>query len=212
MLYHVRPRLYFPFSGCTPQLKAYAISEFEIALNEGQLRTGRPYSNKRYYVGHLKGRRAVDGILIETGEVIEKFHSWALWEITAAIHVQHHVEYTLLDTTRDAASDCMYFWRGFDEKGWESRLPKNCELHGRPSDQEPKLEVKRSERNLQHVSDEFARGGLITKRWQTFAMPTIERDRLMDLDLSDRLPRISSALKASPRGKLVVMSGSALVR
>lgn len=97
MLLHIRPRLFCPFKNVA--LVDLTIEPLVLQLVGGiDLATGRPYRNKYYTVAYRKqGRKAIDGILIETGNPIEELGYTARWAIEAALLVTHRVLYTALD-------------------------------------------------------------------------------------------------------------------
>jgi hypothetical protein len=202
MLLHIRPRLFSP-------LAHVALVELEIAplgvrLVDGvDLATRRPVPNKRYAVACRKqGRKAIDGILIETEKAVDQLDITARWAIAAELVVTHRVRYTLLDHDFDAASDHMFLWHATlpppSGKGWPNRLPFDWE--DRPD--EPVMEVTpeiitKAATQREDIID--GKTGFIIVRRETFAMPTIEKERLLQtLEEEPRMPRLSSAFRPHP--------------
>ena len=71
-LFHIRPRISSRFHTRLVELRIDALG---LHLKGDDLRTGRPYPNKKYDVGHRRiGRKHVDGILLasRTGRRILK--------------------------------------------------------------------------------------------------------------------------------------------
>lgn len=189
MLLHIRPRLISPF-------KHVALIDLEIAplgmrLTGGvDLATRRPYPNKRYAVAcRKKGHKAIDGILVETKTPVDELHTTARWAIDASVSVTHDVHYKLLDHDFDAASDDAMLWHACCAElgSWSSRLPAKREP-------EPMMEIKpRNSDRHSNTRDFVDEKGLITKRIQTYAMPTIERARILDTRLNTRIPLLDTA-------------------
>jgi hypothetical protein len=203
MLWHIRPRLFSPFKYVT--LIDLRIDPLGVHLRGGvDLATRRPYPNKEYAVAcRKKGHKATDGILLETATSVDELHSTARWAIEAEFAVTHHVHYKLLDRDWDAASDDMVFWSpcgvaGVAELGgWSNRRPAWAEDHILPIHAEPKMEVIPRGCVCLATEDvlDYEQGwkGWITERTQTFAMPTIERERLLNTDFNRRMPTLDAA-------------------
>ncbi len=197
MLWHISPRLLSPF-------KNVAIVDVEIRplglhlVGGVNLATRRPYRNNRYAVACRKqGQKAIDGLLLETTP-LDDLHITARWTIADAIIVTHHVHYQLLDHDFEAASDDIVLWYACSAEfgGWSNRCPAwlNPTCLGYVS---PVMEV--DPHNLyqrmktEDILDE--QSGMIISRRQTFAMPTIERDRLLSTKINSRLPPLSAVFR-----------------
>jgi hypothetical protein len=203
MLLHIRPRLFSPFH---VQLVDMEIKTINLRLTGGaDLATRRPYRNKNYAVAcrrEARSRKAIDGILIETSSPVREMEYTARWSIQGAASLAiHEVHYTLLDSDYDAASDNMVLWYGCGPE-FGNRWPmwaKNLA----PIDAEPKMEVvpaetadggNKLESYAEDVRDEHF--GWIVHRRQTFAMPTLERERVLSTTLEPRQPLLGSAFWA----------------
>lgn len=190
MLLHIRPRLYSRF-------EKVALIDLEIPQLGLRLRgdidlvTRRPYPNKFYAVACRKmGRKAVDGILIQTDRPCAGFQCIVRWAIDASLVVTHRVDYTLLDQDFDFASDDMTLWHEDRWPTWADGIS--------PLLAEPKMEilVPTTREPTVNTHDRLDRDGYICERQQAFHMPTIERSRLSDareFSLNDRIPEIGSA-------------------
>jgi hypothetical protein len=197
MLLHIRPRLFSPF-------KNVALIDLEIHPLGMRLRGGvdlitrRPYPNKRYAVAcRKKGHKAIDGLLIETAAPLDKLTTTARWAIEAAMTVTHQVHYTLLDHDFDTASDDMMFWygRGFESGGWSNRCPASAKGVA-PGPRAPMMEVVPPDSGRPATEDILDGQGRISRRLQTFAMPTIERERVLKPRFNDRVPPLETAFRA----------------
>jgi hypothetical protein len=194
-LLHIRPQMYAPSRFV--ELVALSVEPLGIRLSGHALRTGRPYSNKRFSVGRLrKGRAAMDGILIEATALPNEFDMLARWAVAAEIVVTHRVHYQLLDREFDAASDDMTLWHSTDKSlgGWSRRLaPWAQDLS--PMKAEPIMEIDHPATFARVMRKDTVKDGVIIERRETFPMMTIERGRLLDNVLNDRIPPIGFALQ-----------------
>jgi len=189
MLIHIRPRLFSPFRNVA--LIDLEIKPLGLKLTGGiDLVARRPYRNGHYAVACRKqGHKAIDGFLIETATLVDELHTTARWAIEAETVVTHEVHYTLLDHDFDAASDSMRFWYGCCAEfgAWASRMPARRVP-------EPMMEVLPPNQERPDTEDIFdGKHEWITSRRQTFAMPTIERERLLDTKLYERNPPLNAA-------------------
>ena len=190
MLLHIRPRLFSPF-------KTVYLIEFDILglhLTRKELATRRPYPNKRWAVACRRqgGTKAMDGILIETKDILSEYRYAARWAILpsslppsssspaeAQYVASHYVHCKILDRDFDAVSEHTMFWhRCSPGLGYE-----------------PALEVIRSERCPSNAVDIVGESRMIICRRQTWEMPTIERERLFNskLDHDHRIPSLAMA-------------------
>jgi len=190
MLLHIRPRFFGNYRDV--DLIGLAIEPRGLLLTQHELVTRKPYPNKWISVACARSqRRAVDGILIETVEHMDEFRTMARWAIDAQIAVSHQVDYRIIDREFDAASDNSILWsETFGELGnWRNRDPNPFSRRGSPT-----MELERGMRRGSEIVDEFdAATGLVIRRKEAFEMPTIERGRILEGRMFDRLPRIENA-------------------
>lgn len=199
MLWHIRPRLLSPFRHVTLiDLKIDPLGLFLIGGKD--VVTRRPYPNKRHAVACRKqGLKAIDGILIETERPDSELVVTARWAIEAELSVTHEVRYALLDRDFDAASDHMTLWRAhvwdFKQQPWSSRWPDR--LKGvAPMSAEPMMEVLSGRVRASETEDLLDNvGEWIMRRRERFAMPTLERERIVACWPNDRMPPMSSAFR-----------------
>ena len=195
MLLHIRPRLFSRYHAALVDLE---VSPLGLHLAGGvDLATRRPYPNKWYAVACRKlGTKAMDGILIETTARLDELHVTARWAVEASTVVTHRVHYKVLDHDFDAASDSTQFWFACCAElgGWSDRWPGG--VRWRPSmAYEPMMEVEPGLTNQQRSSKDTidVRSGWILAREETFSMPTIERERIIETKLSERVPALGAA-------------------
>lgn len=199
MLLHIRPRLVSKYSR-EIAITDLRIGELGLHLVGGiDLITRHPYPNRDYFVAcRREGRnRSIDGIFIETAGWIETFHSVARWAIEDDWVVEHTVHYSLLDRDFDAASDDMTLWSGRypEDGGWPDRCPAWCRKLV-PCRTEPVMHVVGEDRRkIGETDDEEDKWGFMMRRRQRFAMPTIERERLLAPSSDSRRPGLVSAFR-----------------
>jgi hypothetical protein len=200
MLLHLRPRIFSPFENVA--LVDFRSSELGLHLQgRVDLVTRRPYPNRDYSVAcRREGRnRAVDGILIETSGWLDSFHWVARWAIEAERVIEHTVHYRLLDRDFDAASDDMTFWYeyGPEDGGWPDRRPDWWTEEVVPCRSEPVMHALSEERRKIRETDDEEVGGWIVRRRQNFAMPTLERNRVLTPAGNFRRPTLASAFRVA---------------
>lgn len=204
MLLHLRPRCFSPFQAV--ELVDLAIPELDFKLAGGKdLATRRPYPNKRYAVACRKiGRKAIDGIFIETNTALRSFSMVSRWVVDAEFVGVHRVSYMIVDNDFDAASDDVALWRAMSPSlgGWPSRVPQLPAGESRlvPVRANPCMEFVPTDREFLFPSmDVFDPGsGWIRERHQLLQMPTLERDRIFSRAgaYHDRRPPAESAFTA----------------
>ena len=144
----------------------------------------------------------VDGILIETTTPVNNFLTAARWTVADQALVTHHVHYRILDEEFDAASENAVFWYAWP--GWSSRWPEWAK-NLTPCDIEPAMEVlpraKLYPEALDLLHEVDGRSGWMIRRCQTFGMPTMERERILQTksDFTKRTPALDSAFRSECR-------------
>lgn len=182
---HLRPRLFN--SGFTVDLLDIVIQPFGLELEGGtDLMLGRPYPNKNYLVAcRKKGRKAIDGIRLNVRGTVESFDYAVRWLVEDTV-VTHHVRCSLLDRDFKAATESVVLWRPFDT--WSSRIPENFGTNAAIY-VEPVMQLRdktgRRPRTTDILDEET---GWIIERHQSFAMPTVEPERLLNNPCGLRVP------------------------
>lgn len=113
MLIHISPRLLVPAGFSLPcELIDIRIKEFDLQLTGGRDAVARqPFPNKRYYVAcRKKGRRAINGLLIEVPGHVPVFTVITRWSIGAEVVLRHQVRYVVLDEQFEAVTDYKLLW------------------------------------------------------------------------------------------------------
>lgn len=194
MLIHLVPRLYDARStGGQPfELVDFQCAELGIRLTAGtDITARRPYRNKRYaVVCRRTGRRAINGLFIETAQPIRAFTAVTRWVCNAQALLSHRVRYEVLDEAFGAVTEDMSLWYAMCDTlgGWCSRWPDGEQRA--PLEVQPRL----------CVDEETAWYG--TDQTQSMKMPTVERERLLFRIAHDphggpfsRLPALDSAFR-----------------
>lgn len=178
MLIHIRPHLYSQF--LTAEIVDLSVEQLGLKLQGGvDLTTKSPYPNKKYYVASRKiGRKAMDGILIETNDVVKEFTMVAHWLHSYGSVVEHVVHYRVLDNEFDAISDDATMWNAMSASlgGWQSRWPQGAKPNPLRYEHVMALEPQESSRELDL---EFDLSGIVCFREETFPLPTLERERVL---------------------------------
>jgi hypothetical protein len=205
MLLHIRPQLYSPFD---VELVSLQSPQLGLTLHSRDLATRRPYPNKHYSVAcRREGRKAIEGILIETSKFLEQFDLRAVWAVQAELLAKHTIHYQIIDRDFDAATDKSILWYQFVHWNPATGVTINIGTDRRPewyrnAPQAQKwhtvMEVLPLEDRGPHIKDTVI-NGFIVAREETFAMPTIQREKLFDPRISefrvDRRPTRASAFK-----------------
>ena len=211
-IYHIRPRVYAP--SLFVKLLEFRIASLGIHLRGNDLRTGRPYPNKGYDVGHRRiGRKHVDGILLALSDWPPIFETEALWSINAEYISRHRVTYTLLDKEFDAASDDMCLWGAAVKVNddWMKAADKRKAFNETPTqfqDRWPEwakgITPVKAEPCLRIFPDELEErhhlniAGQMVEQNDSFSLPTIEPERILGPDYPREaipLPTLDMAIK-----------------
>ena len=180
-LYHIRPRIFSP--GVDAVLAELWIDDLGIRLNVEDVRTGRPYPNKRWHVAHRRiGRKHVDGILLAFSDWPPNFDVLAHWAMDGAKYLfTQRTMYMLMDKDFGAASD--------DHTPWGPASEETCGCRGTYKDRWPTWarldnEMPITEVFPQHqpLLDVFDEEGRLIDKTEAFALPTIEPERILGPD------------------------------
>ena len=199
MLVHIRPRLYS--QNLTAEIVDLSIDKLGLKLVGGvDLVTKRPYPNKGYHVASRKvGRRSVDGLFIEVASRVEEFTMVTHWLHSYRSIVEHVVHFEVVDREFDAISDDSTMWYGRSEKegGWSPRWPEG--VRPNPVRYEHMMTLERALNGDREVDIEYDLPGVACFREETFPLPTLERERVINhIDMSGKrlVPEIDHALRA----------------
>jgi hypothetical protein len=186
----------------TAELVDFSIEKWNVKLDgHNDLITKRPYKNKSYQVASRRiGRRAVDGIFFEVEGLVSEFTTVSHWLHDYGSVVEHVVHYKVIDTDYDAISDDTTMWHGASPKlgGWEPRWPVGVVPN--PARHEHKMTLEDSPSDRPDVVLEYGLDGLACYREETFRLPTLQRDRVVNhLNMFAKrvVPDITDAIKVT---------------
>lgn len=199
MLIHITPRFFTGNYAIPVQLVDVTVEPLGLVLRDGvDLAMCQPFPNKRIYVARRKvGRKAMNGLLIDTGEVrIKEFEVITRWAVFAGDVVTHRVKHVVLDEEFDAVSTDMILWHAMCASlgGWEPRVPA-LPSNASPASHMPRMAIMPEDREQRtgDVVDRLNGAGMVKERHEVFSMPTIQPARLQNRRLDDRLPRFEDA-------------------
>ncbi|EOW0183137.1 DUF6012 family protein [Klebsiella aerogenes] len=80
MYIHIVPKLYHLMANkCS--LKSISIPELDFIIDSESLSVGRPWPNKCLWVGMRKGRKSVNGLVLQTDKKLRWFTTIYTWDI-----------------------------------------------------------------------------------------------------------------------------------
>lgn len=206
MIAHLTPRIYNRFADVNIELESVYFPEFALTLyGETDLALRKPYPNKCYQVAcKKKGRKAINGILLNTNSIPEDFTMVTTWNMDGLHTLTHEVKYTIIDKEFDYITDNPCAWYSTSNS-----LPSRWgDIYEVPALYQPSMNVLFNERDIERehlVTDTFDEGILIHRK-QNFVCKTVEHDRLFNnkyLHYSDRMPQIDDAFAVESRNTLV---------
>lgn len=198
MLIHITPCYYTcERSHGLVQLIDVSIDELGILLRDGvDIVARKPYPNNAYLVACRKsGRRAMDGLLIESAEHVPSYTVVTRWALAAETVVTHRVKHVVLDAEFDTVTDKMRLWHPLPARQWASRWPDGYH-DGSPAECQPRMQLTSLPGRQGAVIDAVV-DKIILERAEVFHLPTVERDRVIDGRFVDRLPSPTSAFRAA---------------
>ena len=212
MLIHLTPRFYLQYCDVQVDLVDITIPEFEITLkNNVDLMIKTPYPNKCYKVAcRKKGRKAINGIFIETDEWVGDFTVITRWSVTGVdgegitTIVSHTTHFHVNDSDYDAVTECQMLWSDFYNTPYESRK-NSIQETWIPARDQPRMfpfdnDERESERFNQYYNH-INHNSLITERVEYYTVPTVERERLIvPFFGNDRFPSKEDVFQATVKG------------
>lgn len=175
-------------------LKSITIPELDFNLTSESLSTKRPYPNKTIWVGMLKGRKALEGILLKTDKKLDWFTTEYQWEIEGLDSIRHTVTTYIEDHDYDLVSHNILLGDGY--KNWESRRHQAYKgiapVHIQPMMKS--LYTPDEKRESHDTWTTYEWGDFLNMREESLLLHSIESERLSS-HYSDRLPTLDSAIK-----------------
>ena len=116
MYYHIIPKYFADIAEREIKLATLEIPELGLKLSDKELKTIKPYPNKKYSIGCLrhgfKGRNFV-GLILETDHIVSEFTKICTWTVhfhpsdivKMAFRMKHVTKYKLLDKNNSIFSE-----------------------------------------------------------------------------------------------------------
>ena len=175
MYLHLVPTLYHIISNKC-RLESVTIPELKFEIKDDGLSCGRPYPNKRLYVGMKNNRKAMVGLLLEYNIGV----------------VQHHIKTIVLDSEFDLISQHIGLNIGLDEL--KPRLHPSYHKIA-PVKIQPMMESYRTGEAVNKLQHDVWENNVLLFRTETLLLHTLESERLAKYSFFiDRLPQLSSKI------------------
>lgn len=193
MYIHIVPSL-FHLMANKCHLASIIIPELDFKLEGDALSTGRPHPNKNIWVGMIKGKKAINGLLLKTDKHLKSFTADYLWDIENMGMIKHRVTTYIEDDEYDLVSQDIMLNGGFDE--WKSRVHSAYENLA-PVRIQPKMEsfLNKPGKETHDVWKEYSWGDFLLSREESLLLHTIQSERLnTDCSMFRRLPSSDQAI------------------
>lgn len=203
MLIHLCPCITTESSRFGMQVSLIDIQSPELGLHlhgGRDVEARRPYPNKHYQVVcRKKGRLAIEGLLIECPEHVEKFTVVVRWFLNGRTRLIHRITYNVLDQDFDAVSDNMVLWMrcSFNGREYKNRWPSGA-AHWTPASAQPRMTILCDDGRVGNFQDTVDQHGIVVQRTEVCYLRTIESERLSVANpfALAPLPHRSDAFKA----------------
>lgn len=202
MYIHLTPSFFLKFSNVSVELVDVQIPELDILLQNGREITVRfPSPNKRiHYVCRKKGRRGVQGILLNTDKPVSDITVISRWNVQGSLTV--HRVHMHIEGTDDAATDCIHLWSGEAGRPFGDKTPV-CAKEWMPAACQPRMTVTAADKFSGRETAIWRKvdpRGIIREQTEFFTAATVEPERLQrDRSWTDRLPDFEDAFPCRVR-------------
>lgn len=191
MYLHLVPTLYHIISNKC-RLESVTIPELKFEIKDDGLSCGRPYPNKRLYVGMKNNRKAMVGLLLEYDKQLSQFTTEYKWVIDNIGVVQHHIKTIVMDSEFDLISQHIGLNIGLDEL--KPRLHPSYHKIA-PVKIQPMMESYRTGEAVNKLQHDVWENNVLLFRTETLLLHTLESERLAKYSFFiDRLPQLSSKI------------------
>ncbi|MCG0456544.1 DUF6012 family protein [Enterobacter cloacae complex sp. ECC445] len=198
MYLHLVPKILHPMGNlCT--LESVSVPELSLSLTKQELTTMKPYANKSYCVGMLKGRKALNGFLVKSPRPLTEFTMESVWAIEGFGKLYYNLKTYVDDDEFDLVSHDVLLAEAYYQAG----EPQGRRVHPdyadlAPVDIAPKMESRLlGEPDLVNdVWEHYAWGELVRSRKAGFRAMTMSSERLSHVRLGpeNRLPQVANAI------------------
>ena len=198
MYLHLVPKILHPLANlCT--LESVSIPEISLSLTTNELTTMKPYPNKSYRVGMLKGRKALNGFLVKIPRPLAEFTMEAVWAIEGLGKLTYNLKTYVDDAEFDLVShDVLLAGAYYKVDEPEGRRVHKAYEGLAPVDIEPKMESRLlGEPDLVNdIWETYYWGKLVRSRAQSFRAMTMSSKRLSHTKFirGNRLPQTTDAI------------------
>ncbi|EBV0534673.1 DUF6012 family protein [Escherichia coli] len=193
MYLHLVPKLFHRMANkCS--LKSISIPELDFIIDSDSLSVGRPWPNKCVWVGMRKGRKAVNGLILQTNKKLRRFTTIYTWDIENMGLIHHQVNAYIEDDEFDMVSQEFLLNGAFDK--WSDRVHTAYE-NKPPAKIQPKMEslLNNPGEDSHDVWEEFEWGNFLISREESILLHTIQPERLnTDFSLFRRQPPVNQPL------------------
>lgn len=198
MYLHLIPRILHSMKNeCT--LVSVTVPELSLELKADSLVAMRPYPNKSYHVGMLKGRRALNGFLVKSPRTLTEFTMITIWEIDGFGKSSHTVKTLVQDKDYDLVSHDVLLAHEYHQREEDLGYRVHPSYDSlAPVDFEPTMQsryIKKSD--LSHdVWETYSWGEFLRSREETFLAMTMSSARLSHPAFirGNRLPQTDQAI------------------
>lgn len=183
MLIHLTPRYYLKYSDVKVDIIDVEIPELKVHLQANVdivLRT--PFPNKNYkVVCRKKGRKAINGIFVETDKQIQFFTVITRWAVNGEIS-RHQTHYHITDNDFDAVTEEDMLWSGFFNTPYRTRC-KEIEEKGVSVKRQAAMVTLTGDLNSNDDDSNWTYNsvdsdGIVRYRAEFITLPTVEPERL----------------------------------
>jgi len=180
MLIHLTPRYYAKYSDVQVDVIDVEVPELKLLLKANEdiiIRT--PFPNKNYKVAsRKKGRKAINGIFIETEGMLQNFTVITRWAVNGEIS-RHETFYHISDDKFDAVTEEDFLWNGFNNTPYRSRSKEDTTLIKRQSSMVTLIsDLNSNDGDSNWTYNETDNCGIVRYRAEFIKLPTVERARL----------------------------------
>ncbi len=179
MKVHLTPSIYNQYSDVHVELIDLEFPELNLVLKQGiDVVACTPYPNKRInVVRRKKGRKAINGFFVDIPEDMKTFTLKTRWSVDAERILVHTVNYNLIDSDYDFATQDPTMWYATYDGSQESRMP--CDGIT-PCNYNARMEVVFNAKETRKQGDfvDSYQDSMLVSRVENYPLPTIKGSHL----------------------------------
>ncbi|EDW6099916.1 hypothetical protein ABM88_002541, partial [Salmonella enterica subsp. enterica serovar Minnesota] len=183
MLIHLTPRYYARYNDVHVDIIDVEIPELKLILKANvDIIMRAPFPNKNYkVVCRKKGRKAINGILIEIDGELKNFTVISRWAVNGEIS-RHETYYHVTDNEFDAVTEEDFLWSGFFNTPYRTRC-KEIEVGGTLVKRQSAMVTLIDDLNSNDGDNYWTYNkvdgeGFVRFRSEYIMLPTVERERI----------------------------------